>query len=184
MQSPSMKNPMPELDLRLRWRVSSETFSGGLKKLHFGDRRHMGVRKYHRPSNLGHRSFICRRQTSMGESLSLSLSLPLSLFQVKAEMEARVCGSSKSRRLTCGPSHFWPIPQQVLPARSATLGAYQMLAQSRPAASLTGPGPRSKFHFDIPNCTFCVSILRQRKRIHSRLPTVSFPHLHDPTISG
>ena len=115
---------------------------------------------------------------------SLSLSLPLSLFQVKAEMEARVCGSSKSRRLTCGPSHFWPIPQQVLPARSATLGAYQMLAQSRPAASLTGPGPRSKFHFDIPNCTFCVSILRQRKRIHSRLPTVSFPHLHDPTISG
>ncbi|KAH0900062.1 hypothetical protein HID58_049630 [Brassica napus] len=41
-------------------------------------------------------------------------------------------------------SRFRPVPLSTRPARPVILRAYQMEAQSRPAASLYGPGPRSR----------------------------------------
>ncbi|KAF3604951.1 hypothetical protein DY000_02049465 [Brassica cretica] len=58
---------------------------------------------------------------------------------VKAEMEARVCRSSKSRRLTCGPSHNSPAREARYSASLPNAGSILpriKLYRTRPAVQV------------------------------------------------
>ena len=60
-----------------------------------------------------------------------------------------------------GPSRFEPNTAQYQPARPAVLRDIKSSAQTRPAPSLNGPIPRSRFSVDITidklnNFLFCV----------------------------
>ena len=93
--------------------------------------------------------------------LSLTLSLSFVFFRSPMKWGGKRVRDIRVDRGSFGPSRFEPNTAQYQPARPAVLRDIKSSAQTRPAPSLNGPIPRSRFSVDITidklnNFLFCV----------------------------